>query len=581
MTKLSLLKHLGPGKVRQSGPLGKMLELSIANRLKKIDYVHLVDPFRFRYEKDNAWRCEFWGKIVRSAILSWCGNPDAELLAIIKGTVADMLSTQTEDGCISSYPYEKQTDGWDIWGRKYVLLALCRYYNFIEQDKRIAQACGRVLEHLMTQVGPDAKDILDTGCHEGLASSSILDAVVETWRITGEKKFLDYARWIANRGCSKKHNIFQAVRAGVPPCELGNGKAYEMMSCFQGLAELYMEVQEPEYLDAVLEFYKAVRDREIIVTGVGGSKDKYGEFWNDTAFRQFEKDCGSFGETCVTTTWLHYCECVLRLTGDGTVADEMEKSLYNGILGAVNTDGASWIHVNPTPLAGISCKIPSFDQIGYCFKTPFDGHDCCLAQGPEALAMSAYAAAYVKSGVLYINFYENADIDFKTPTGQTGKIKISGGFPSAWNIHLNLRLDREEKFGIALRIPGWNAYGYEVFLNDEAVREEKKRYFVLEKKWKRVDDFVIRLGGGESGEGVTAENGIEYENIKCGPLVMVQDRRFTTVGTKLRDVDFDSADIPEGCLCSVMNRHGERLIDYASAGKPFGKENTICIWMKC
>ena len=65
-----------------------MLELSIANRLKKVNYAHLVDPFRFRYETDNAWRCEFWGKIVRSAILSWCGDPDPETDAV---SAADFL----------------------------------------------------------------------------------------------------------------------------------------------------------------------------------------------------------------------------------------------------------------------------------------------------------------------------------------------------------------------------------------------------------------------------------------------------------------------------------------------------------
>ena len=154
--KRPVLLHLEPGKVRQTGPLGRMLDLSIANRLKKIDYGHLVDPFRFRSEKDHAWRCEFWGKVVRSAILSWRGNRDPELLEIIRATVSDMLSTQTPDGCISSYPAELQTKGWDVWGRKYVLLALIRYYNFIERDERIPAACSRLLSHLMTQLGPDA-----------------------------------------------------------------------------------------------------------------------------------------------------------------------------------------------------------------------------------------------------------------------------------------------------------------------------------------------------------------------------------------------------------------------------------------
>ena len=570
-----LMFHLEPGKVRQRGPLGKMLSLSIANRLKMVNYAHLVDPFRFRYERDRAWRCEFWGKIVRSAILSWCGLQDAELLSIIKETVNDLLSTQSSDGCISSYPTEMQTDGWDIWGRKYVLLALARYYRLIEQDERIPEACGRLLDHLMTQVGPDAKDILDTGCHEGLASSSILDAVVETWRITREKRFLDYAQWIASRGGSKKHNVFKAVLEGVAPCDLGNGKAYEMMSCFQGLAELHIELGETEYLKSVLAFYQAVRDREIFITGVGGSKDAYGEFWNDTALRQLETDCGSFGETCVTTTWLHYCECIIRLTGDSSVADEMERSLYNGILGGVNPDGASWIHVNPTPLAGVSSKIPSFDQIGYCFKTPFDNNDCCLAQGPEALAMSPRNAAFCKPGVLFINFYEDAEIEFAAPSGQTCRILISGGYPASFNVRLCLQLERAERFALALRMPAWCGNGTAVYLGGKPIAVEAGKYCLIEREWSPSESIVLRFD-----RNIRVLRNAERAAVLCGPLAMVQDSRIGAVDAALKDLDFAPANPPETALAAVVNRNGECLVDYASAGKPFCKENTLCVWMK-
>ncbi len=572
--KKKVLLHLGPGKVRQSGPLGKMLDLSIANRLKKVDYVHLVDPFRFRYESDNAWRCEFWGKVLRSAILSWCGNRDPELLQIIKSTVNDMLSTQTPDGCISSYPAEKQTGGWDVWGRKYVLLTLARYYNFIERDERIPEACSRLLSHLMTQLGPDAKDILDSGCHEGLASSSILDAVVETWRITREKKFLKYAEWIVSRGGSKKHNIFKTVLEGVPPRELGNGKAYEMMSCFQGLAELYAETGKPEYLKAVKAFYEAVRDREIFITGVGGSKDPVGEFWNDTALRQLETDCGGFGETCVTVTWLHYCECVLRLTGDPKVADELERSLYNGILGGVDVDGASWVHVNPTPLAGISCKQSAPDQIGKCFKKPYDGHDCCRAQGPEGLAMSSYTAAFTHGDTLFVNFYEDAEIEFDTPAGQTGKLRISGGYPASLNVRFEMRLPKAEQFTLALRIPAWSTETA-VYLNGKTVSADPGEYCLIERKWGRSENLVIRFD-----RNIRVLSNADRAAVMCGPLVMVQDRRFGTPDAALNDLDFELAQTPETCLAGLMNQHGQYLIDYASAGKPFDPENTLCIWMK-
>ncbi|MBR4662437.1 MAG: glycoside hydrolase family 127 protein, partial [Lentisphaeria bacterium] len=463
---------------------------------------------------------------------------------------------------------------WDVWGRKYVLLALIRYYNFIERDERIPLACSRLLSHLMTQLGPDGKDILDSGCHDGLASSSILDAVVETWRITREKKFLKFAEWIVSRGGSKKHNIFKAVLEGIPPCEIGNGKAYEMMSCFQGLAELYIETGKPEYLKAVKAFYEAVRDREIFITGVGGSKDSVGEFWNDTALRQLETDCGGFGETCVTVTWLHYCECVLRLTGDPKVADEIERSLYNGILGGVNVDGASWVHVNPTPLAGVSCKQSAPDQIGKCFKKPYDNHDCCRAQGPEGLAMSPYTAAFTRDDTLFINFYEDAEIEFDTLSGQTGKIRISGGYPASVNVRIAIQLPKTEHFKLALRIPAWSA-ATALYLNGKTVPAGSGKYSLIEREWGRSDNLVIRFD-----RNIRVLHDADRAAVLCGPLVMVQDRRFGKPDSVLHDLDFELAETPGSCLAALMNLHGQYLIDYASAGKPFDAENTLCIWMR-
>ena len=138
--------------VRLHGLLGKALQLSCNNRLKKIDYKQLVDPFRKRNENDGAWRCEFWGKIVRSAILTNFYLQDPVLAEQIEDTVKDIISTQTPDGCISSYPAELQLSRWDIWGRKYVLLGLLRYYDFVKQDENVKNCCIKMLDYLMQQI---------------------------------------------------------------------------------------------------------------------------------------------------------------------------------------------------------------------------------------------------------------------------------------------------------------------------------------------------------------------------------------------------------------------------------------------
>ena len=139
---MTRMKWLPGGSVKLTGEIGKMLEKSIRNRLCTMDYKKLVEPFHLRYETEGAWRGEFWGKNIRGAILSCYITGDKELAALLKASVDDMLSTQTPDGCISSYPYDKQLTGWDIWGRKYALIGLMRYYNLLEQDPRIPVACA-------------------------------------------------------------------------------------------------------------------------------------------------------------------------------------------------------------------------------------------------------------------------------------------------------------------------------------------------------------------------------------------------------------------------------------------------------
>ena len=66
-------------RVELRGLLGKALRRSCEKRLKTVDYGQLVEPFRLRNEADGGWRCEFWGKVVRSAILTNYYVNDAQL----------------------------------------------------------------------------------------------------------------------------------------------------------------------------------------------------------------------------------------------------------------------------------------------------------------------------------------------------------------------------------------------------------------------------------------------------------------------------------------------------------------------
>ncbi len=571
-----VLKPLPAGKILLKGRLGDSLRLSIANRLKKVDYSHLVEPFRLRNETDGFWRCEFWGKIVRSSILSWRGESDVALRNQITCTVSDLISTQDKEGCICSYPRTLQTQDWDIWGRKYVLLGLARYYLEISADPKVKEAIIRELDYLMGQVGPEARNIIECGHHNGLAATSILEPVVLAYRITGEPRFLKYAQWIADQGGSTVNNIFKAALKGIPPFALGNGKAYEMMSCFEGLAELYRETGRSEYRDAVIEFYRAVRDQEIFITGVGGLKDQWGEFWDNGKIRQTQHNVGALGETCVTTTWIKLCGQVLRLTGDATVADEMERTLYNGVLGAMVPDGSWWMHRNPTPLAGASSKMRAGDQI------PGYGEDCCVAQGPKALAMAPWLALMQDDKGPIINLYEAAEGVVELPKGVSVNIQIKGDYPRDPHVRIVLELEQATAFPLRLRIPSWSEHT-EVLTSTEKLHPKSGTYLTIERHWTPGDTVSIQFD--MAPHLIPAFDGGYRVAIMRGPVVLAQDSRLGKVDSPISlegnaGFSLKAVPAPESIFETYQLPDGTTLCDYSSAGNEFAETNQLCVWMK-
>lgn len=563
------------GDIRLQGELGRMTDLVVANRLNQADYPMMVDVFRKREERDGAWRSEFWGKVVRSAILAWYATGDETLLGKIKETVRDILTTQTEDGCISSYPEDLQLSSWDIWGRKYVLAGLTRYLEFVEKDPEVLTACERLMDHFMTKVGPGIRHIASCGRHDGLAACSILYVVVHLYKLSGKQKYLDYAKWIAGTGCSLIMNIYEAARNGVHPEDIPNGKSYEMMSCYLGLCELYEVDPQPEYLETVKRFYEMVRDYELFITGVSGLKDTSGEFWYNGKFKQCMTDVGAHGETCVTTTWIQFCEIVFRNTGDLTIMDEMERALYNGILGAIKPDGSTCVHMNPD-LMGVerAWKQPAPDQIYNVFKTPFDGNDCCRAQAPEAIAQATPAAAFVEGDTLSLMLYDDMTIRFKS-----AKITVSGGYPFRSEVKIRINLPAPETFTLALRVPSWQNPDAGIDVCGEKFAALPGTCCNVTREWQDGDVITILFDlspvcvkdPGESGR-------ITW---MCGPVVMAQDSRLSgEIDVPVKEGTLTVAEDRPGFRMLRKTEDGTLLCDYASAGSEFDENNKICVWMR-
>ena len=457
---------LPAGSVSLRGITDEKIRIITEGTLKVIDMHALADYFR--NTMDMFATGEFWGKIMRASCLICSYTKDPELRAIVDTAAADMMSLQRADGCLSTCPDHTQpngSNGSDMWERKYALMGLLAYYELTGCPEAL-DTCVKLVRYTNDQVGlPPKTPITETGwAFCGIESSSILEPVLRVYQITGEPAALELGKYIVESGCCKRENIFEAIQNGKSPMEIGwNGvakesiaKAYEMMSCFEGLCEYHRVMGDPEALATVKTFWDKVIEEEITLLGSGGADAPFnlgpgtGEQWNRTKFEQTNPDIDLMMETCVTVYWMRLCHQLLRLTGEVKYADELEKSLYNAIFGALKPDGHFFEY------------FPRFNgernpKVNYSFNIKGFDLSCCTANGPTGLGMAPYLAFSGTPDGVAVNLYENGRV--RVPFGNAAvTLAMESDYPMVGKATLKVlsvegSIPAETPFVISLRVP--------------------------------------------------------------------------------------------------------------------------------
>lgn len=515
IAKQDMFQPWDASNIQINGYLGEKIDLCINQRIKKQDVPMLIDPFTKR-EETHLWQTEFWGKWILSAIASWEYTHDPEMLAIIKTAVAGLLATQTPDGYIGNYSPQAQLAHWDIWGRKYTLLGLLASYD-ISQDTKVLEASRKLADHLMTQVGDGKADIVKTGNYRGMPSSSILEPMVLLYRHTGEKRYLDFARYIVTQWetadgpklISKAINGVDVADRFPFPKEWwtwDNGqKAYEMMSCYEGLLELYRITGEGDYLKSAEMAVKNIIDSEINVAGSGSAF----ECFYHGAQRQTEPTYHTM-ETCVTFTWIKLCNNLLRLTGNSLYADQIEKTVYNALLASMKADGSQIAKYSP--LEGMhhqgenQCDMPI---------------NCCNANGPRAFTLLPKMMYMTSDNEIVVNFYSASKASVQLNPKNQITIEQTTAYPETDRVEFTLQPEKSGAFTLSLRIPAWSAQSV-VQVNGIAVENiQSGSYCRISRTWNPGDQVTLQL---DMNARLMVLNG--YQAILRGPILLARDSRF-------------------------------------------------------
>lgn len=508
-----------PTAVEISGLLGERVSAHTFGRVMHIDEDVLLGGFRKR-PGSHPWIGEHVGKWLHAASLLWLQTQDANLREKMTRVAKGLIATQGEDGYLGTYVPEKRLglypgaawdqkswhdSDWDVWVHKYCLIGLLSYYG-ISGDQEALAACRRAADLLVSQF-PHKRCILIAGTHTGMAPTSVLEPVVLLYRATGEKRYLDFARYLVRSWDEPKGpQVVSAMLREKTVLAVGNRKAYEMLSCYVGLCELYRATGERQFLEAAQYAWEDVNAKRLYITG-GSSAGEY--FQPDGHFPNHRR--AYIQETCVTTTWIQLCWQLLRFTGEEKYAAALEHVLFNQTLGAQKPDGS-----------GFGYYIPLEGQKPFRPNSPGTrGMDCCNSSGPRALGLALTFLGTVDADGFQINTFSPARWRV-TLDGVPVTIALKSRFPSDGLGTIEVDPQRDAEFRLAVRIPRWTA-NPRVSIGDEVLPAEPGSYLSIRRTWRRGD--VVRFSfpftpkvhiGSGSNEGRVA--------VTAGPLVLALDQ---------------------------------------------------------
>lgn len=574
------------------GFVGGKLNASYQNRILAQDVDRLISPFQNRTET-SCWQSEFWGKWITSAILAYRYRPEPRLKAVLDEAFSGLISTQTPDGYIGNYADGSHLESWDIWGRKYCMLGLLAYYDITKEKNALTASC-KVADHLMKELADNQLLIVKKGNHRGMAASSVLEPICQLYSRTGEKRYLDFAEeivreWETADGPQLISKSGIAVSKRFPKAKNWYGpdqgqKAYEMMSCYEGLLELYRLTGKEEYKTAVEKTWESIRNTEINIAGSGSAM----ECWFGGKELQLFPIL-HFQETCVTATWIKLNQQLLRLTGEAKYADAIEQTFYNALLGSMSPDGSDWAKY--TPLSGQ--RMEGSQQCGM-------GLNCCVASGPRGLFTFPLTAVMSGKEGIQVNFFAEGTYSMLTPAKQKAAIIQETDYPVNGKITMKLILPKPENMTLRVRVPEWSKETT-LTINGEPFKETVAgQYAVIERKWN--DSDVISLELDMRGRVVRLGKLPVNVAILRGPVVLARDARFSDmpidaiispvtdkngflnlepVGDNLQGIwmQFKATFKPESYKEEGSKPVSLILCDYASAGNTNDERSRFRVWL--
>jgi DUF1680 family protein len=459
----NVLTPCGGGEAKLLGPVGDAADACIRARAysdwaRGPMYEECVHAFRTHWDDANGrcdgWQNEYWGKTMLCFAGAIAYTRDSGLKAWALDKAHDFIREfQKPNGYLSTYAQEdllrqnpdspdaRKQACFNVWGRKYTMWALVELHK-ATGDATCLDAAVKMADHLIAQLERLGLTLDKTGYWHGVSSMSILRPILELHRLTGRENCLALARDIVRALSAEPTTPASILRDAFRSEKIVDwhpqpafwAKAYEILSCLEGLVDYYRLTGEKHVLDAVLAYHRHLLDEEMNPMESAGHFDH---------FLHAATQVNGMTELCDVTHWIRLNRELLLLTGEPFYADLIENAFLNGFLAGVSRDGRWGAHI---------VRSHGTRHLAAPAQTGMLLHQCC----PDNMMRTYFdyadsLAARTADGAIAVLLYTDgaAKVDGAT-------IEISGGYP--WSDGpVAVKAVCQTAGKVRFRVPRWSA----------------------------------------------------------------------------------------------------------------------------
>lgn len=393
-------------------------------------------------------------KVIEGAAYVIAANPDPELEVYVNKIIGHIAKAQEPDGYLytirtvmdsknlPSGGRERWTDiamGHELYNLGHMYEAGAAWYE-ATGNRNLLDICIKSADFICTVFGPQ-------GRHEPPGHQEIEVGLAKLYRVTGDKKYLDMAKFFLDRRGRKEnrprlYGEYSQDHKPVLEQEEAVGHSVRAMYMLMGMADVAALAGDQSYIVASHRLWDNVVGKKLYITGGVGAAGGHEGFGGKYELPNPSAYC----ETCAAIANAFWNWRLFLMTGDSKYADMVDLIIHNGFLSGISMEGNTFFYPNPLESFRGGRRSPWFD----CSCCPSN-----IVRFVSQIPGMAYAVGNENGRtVVYVNLFLSGTATLDV-AGRKVEIAQKTNYPWDGKVEFAVNVEGNTDFDIHIRKPGW------------------------------------------------------------------------------------------------------------------------------